>query len=312
MPQKPPLIGEVDNYLKWEWENGLRYVELPEFVPPAYPVKISEPAEAHPTPKISASASAVEKSVVPQETAESPIKAALGGLADTLPPKVERAKLPKLNLPQLDALGADTVGPLSAETVEARAKAMAKLRHEWAACRRCVLAEKRHNFVFGEGNFAPRLLFIGEGPGENEDLQGRPFVGRAGELLTNLIKAMGLRREAVFITNIVKCRPPNNRDPAPEEVVACSELLKKQISILKPEVIVALGKPATHMLLNTTLPISKLRGTWQKYENIPLMPTFHPAYLLRNPKDKGLIWADMCAVLDKLALPVPDITRRKR
>ncbi len=274
MSSRPPLISEIDKYLKWEWENGLRYVDLPEFIPPQLPKR----EEAVPLPLVTA----------PREP----------------------VRLPKLTIPP-DPEPAES-GASGPEVVDNRAKAMARLRHEWANCQSCPLAATRHNFVFGEGNFTPRLLFVGEGPGENEDLQGRPFVGRAGELLTNLIKAMGLRREAVFITNIVKCRPPGNRDPAAEEVAACSPLLKKQIALLKPEVMVALGKPATHMLLNTTLPISKLRGTWQTYQDIPLMPTFHPAYLLRNPKDKGLIWADMCAVLQKLGLPVPDITRRTR
>lgn len=283
---QPPLLDEVEKYLKWEYENGLSYVEMAPFVPPEIPV--TAPVADN----------KVDKSPV-SEMAPSNI------VADARPGSV----LPRLSVPgRIPAVEA----PAPNGNGAAIAQAMARLRREWVGCTRCPLCQKRHNFVFGEGNLQPRLLFVGEGPGENEDLQGRPFVGKAGELLTNLIKAMGLRRELVFITNIVKCRPPNNRDPQPDEVAACNPLLQRQIALLHPEVMVALGKPAAHLLLNSTAPISKLRGHWYDYHGIPLLPTFHPAYLLRNPADKGLIWADMCQVLVKLGLPVPSLGRKSR
>ncbi|PKN46966.1 MAG: hypothetical protein CVU59_04425, partial [Deltaproteobacteria bacterium HGW-Deltaproteobacteria-17] len=156
-----------------------------------------------------------------------------------------------------------------------------QLRTLWGDCRRCGLAGGRTHLVFGEGAAPADLMFIGEGPGEQEDLQGRPFVGRAGELLTKMIEAMGLSRDLVFIANIVKCRPPGNRDPEPGEVTACLPVLLAQIRLVRPRVIVSLGRISAQTLLDTGTPISRLRGQWQRFEGVDLMPTFHPAYLLR-------------------------------
>ncbi|HMP74556.1 MAG TPA: uracil-DNA glycosylase [Kiritimatiellia bacterium] len=176
-----------------------------------------------------------------------------------------------------------------------------------AGCRRCGLCKERNKTVPGQGNVRPRLMFVGEGPGAEEDAQGLAFVGRAGRLLTDIIEAMGLKREEVFIGNIVKCRPPGNRVPTPEEMAACIPYLKRQIALLKPEVIVALGATAMKGLFGDTLPgITKVRGTWQRYESIAVMPTFHPAYLLRNPPAKKFTWVDMKLVLTRLGLPIPE------
>ena len=173
-------------------------------------------------------------------------------------------------------------------------------------CARCGLAGTRKRIVFGEGHPKARIMFIGEAPGAVEDETGRPFVGPAGKLLTDIIeKAMGLKREEVYIANILKCRPPGNRDPQPDEVAACIGFLKEQIMYIKPAVIVALGRISTHTLLDTTTPISTLRGTFQEYLGIPLMPTFHPSYLLQNPSKKRETWNDIKKVMSLLGLPLP-------
>lgn len=188
----------------------------------------------------------------------------------------------------------------------ADASSLPALRDALGDCQRCKLAGHRTNIVFGVGNPQARLVFVGEGPGADEDAQGEPFVGRAGQLLTEIItKGMGLRRDDVYICNVVKCRPPGNRNPEPDEVAACAPFLHRQVELLAPEVIVALGKFAAQTLLETASPISKIRGQWFTYRGVRLMPTFHPAYLLRNPGDKRLVWADIKQVMEVLGLAVP-------
>ena len=167
------------------------------------------------------------------------------------------------------------------------------LRQRVANCTLCDLHQGRTRTVFGEGNPKAKLMFIGEGPGREEDLQGRPFVGMAGQLLTKIIESIKLTREAVYITNIVKCRPPQNRVPLPFEIATCRPYLLTQIEQIGPKIICTLGKTAAWALLKTELPISQLRGKWFEYHGIRLMPTFHPAYLLRNPGEKRLVWEDM-------------------
>ena len=182
-----------------------------------------------------------------------------------------------------------------------------------AGCTRCPLAAGRHHIVFGEGNMHPRLLFIGEGPGFDEDRTGRPFVGRAGELLDKMIAAMGFAREEVYIANVVKCRPPNNRAPTPEESAVCGEFLKAQIRLLAPEVMVLLtaegspllGASAARYLLGRGDGITRLRGRWLEYDSIPAMPTFHPAYLLRQESAKREAWSDLKLVMARLGKPIP-------
>lgn len=176
-----------------------------------------------------------------------------------------------------------------------------EVRTELGDCTRCKLHKNRTNIVFGEGNPHAELVFVGEGPGQEEDQQARPFVGAAGQLLTDIIvKGMQLKREDVYICNIVKCRPPENRNPELDEIEACEPFLLKQLQAIKPKIIVTLGNTAAKTLLKTTEGITKLRGAWKTYQGIPVMPTFHPAYLLRSPKDKALVWKDIQLVMEKL------------
>lgn len=178
---------------------------------------------------------------------------------------------------------------------------------EVRVCRRCILCETRTNTVFGVGDVDAKLMFIGEGPGENEDLQGEPFVGKAGQLLNRMISAMGLSREQVFIANIVKCRPPNNRVPAPEEVLACTPYLLRQIEIIRPRVIVTLGLPATQYMLETKSSMSSMRGQFHDWRGIKVMPTYHPAYVLRKYTEtvRAAVWSDLQKVMRELGLKGP-------
>jgi len=185
------------------------------------------------------------------------------------------------------------------------ASGLAEIQTDLDQCTRCKLSRGRQNIVFGDGNSRARLMFVGEGPGEQEDIQGRPFVGRAGQLLEKMIEAMGLKREDVFIANVVKCRPPENRNPEPDEIEACSPFLHRQIDSIRPTVIVALGKFAAQTLLQTETRISELRGHFVEYRGVKLMPTFHPAYLLRNPSSKKEAWDDLKMVAKELGLQLP-------
>jgi uracil-DNA glycosylase len=174
------------------------------------------------------------------------------------------------------------------------------LRDEIGDCRRCKLCAGRTNLVFGVGNPTAHLVFVGEGPGADEDAQGEPFVGKAGQLLDKMIEAMGYARRDVYICNVVKCRPPGNRNPEPDEIAACEPFLKRQLGAIRPRMIVALGKFAAQCLLRDDAPISRLRGTFRTYEGIQLMPTFHPAYLLRDPTKKKEAWEDLKTVMAAL------------
>jgi DNA polymerase len=183
--------------------------------------------------------------------------------------------------------------------------ALVAIRQELGDCTRCKLAPGRHQLVFGVGNPTAELVFVGEGPGEDEDRQGEPFVGRAGQLLTRMIEAMGYTRGDVYIANVVKCRPPGNRNPEPDEIEACEPFLRAQLAALRPRVIVALGKFAAQTLLRESTPISRLRGRWAAYQGVKLMPTFHPAYLLRSPDEKKKAWEDLQLVMKELGKPLP-------
>jgi DNA polymerase len=182
---------------------------------------------------------------------------------------------------------------------------LSEIREELGDCTRCRLCETRKNIVFGEGNPRARLVFVGEGPGRDEDIQGRPFVGRAGQLLTKIIQAMKLERKDVYICNVVKCRPPGNRNPEPDEVASCEPFLIKQIESINPEVIVSLGSVATGLMLKLkNFKMGQLRGTFHQYGNSKLMITYHPAALLRNPAFKKPVWEDMKLVMKELGIPV--------
>jgi DNA polymerase len=180
------------------------------------------------------------------------------------------------------------------------AAALAAIREDIGDCQRCKLAPTRKTIVFGQGSPRARLAFVGEAPGADEDEQGLAFVGKAGQLLTRIIEAMGMQREDVWIGNILKCRPPNNRNPEPDEIMACHGFLDQQIAAIQPRVIVALGKFAAHWLLRTAEPITRLRGKMGEYRGITVMPTYHPAYLLRTPSAKKEVWEDMKVVRSML------------
>lgn len=186
-----------------------------------------------------------------------------------------------------------------ATTLATQHATLDEVRTELGDCKRCKLCTGRKQLVFGAGNPRAELVFVGEGPGEEEDKQGVPFVGAAGQLLTKMIDAMKFSRDTVYICNVVKCRPPNNRNPEPDEIQACEPFLKAQLGVIKPKVIVALGKFAAQTLLRVDTPITRLRGQWRSYEGIELMPTYHPAYLLRQPDEKKKAWMDLQEVMRK-------------
>lgn len=190
-----------------------------------------------------------------------------------------------------------------------RFNSLAELKEYIGDCRRCRLERGRTHLVFGEGSPSAKLVFIGEGPGKDEDILGRPFVGEAGKLLTRIIESgMGLKREDVYICNVVKCRPPGNRDPEPDEIETCIPFLKHQLKMIKPEVICTLGRVAGRVLQGKDFKVTRDRGKWFSYMGIPVMPTYHPAYILRNPSRerdlKGQVWEDVQLIMKRLGLEV--------
>jgi uracil-DNA glycosylase len=224
----------------------------------------------------------------------------VGAVSEHEAPAVRAAAASPVAPPSSPSTPSSSIAPL------AEASSLDTLRTVLGDCQRCTLAAHRKTIVFGVGNPAARLVFVGEGPGADEDAQGEPFVGRAGQLLTEIItKGMGLRREDVYICNVVKCRPPGNRNPEPDETGACEPFLHRQLELIAPQVVVALGKFAAQSLLETKTPISQLRGNWFEYRGIQLMPTFHPAYLLRNPAEKRVVWEDIKQVMARLGMAPP-------
>lgn len=181
-----------------------------------------------------------------------------------------------------------------------RIETLDEIKADLGECQRCPLAAGRNMLVFGEGNPHARVVFVGEGPGREEDKSGVPFVGEAGRLLERILFAMGLQREEVYVCNVIKCRPPQNRNPVAQEISACEPFLQRQLAAIKPLLIIVMGEFAAQTLLQQQTPISKLRGHWYSYQNIPLMPTFHPAYLLRSPAAKREVWEDMKQVMRRL------------
>lgn len=218
--------------------------------------------------------------------------------------------LPFETLPQVETAGGRE--PAQQQPVQLPAtkpQTLAELCQRIGDCRRCDLHHGRTNLVFGAGYEKARLVFVGEAPGADEDRQGQPFVGEAGQVLTRLIEAMGLKRAQVYICNVLKCRPPANRNPHKDEIATCSPFLQQQLQIIKPEVIVALGTFAAQTLLESKEPISRMRGQFHSWHGIPVMPTFHPSFLLHNKENKQHywdVWSDMEQVLRKLKLPVPE------
>jgi len=232
---------------------------------------------------------------------------------NTLDVQTVRAQPAAVTVPQEKTVVAAAAPPVAKETAKVMTSAQAgrpmtleAIREEIGDCTRCKLHTGRKNIVFGEGDPKAVIVFVGEGPGFEEDQQGRPFVGEAGQLLTDIIeKGMKIKRAEVYICNIVKCRPPGNRNPEPDEVETCIGFVKEQIRAINPKVIVTLGNVPTQNLLGTKQGITKIRGTWQTYEGIPVMPNFHPAYLLRSPGEKGKVWEDIKMVMERLGIVVP-------
>ncbi|MDJ0975564.1 MAG: uracil-DNA glycosylase [Planctomycetota bacterium] len=274
-PPDPRLAAEALLYLEWARGAGTRY--LPAATPPpAVPV----PVEAAP-------AAAPAR---PQRASGGPRKAAKAGARP----------LPKPILRQGATPSAPDLPPAE------RDARLASLKSDVVECRRCKLCAERSQTVFGEGSSTPRLAVVGEAPGAEEDRTGRPFVGRAGQLLTKMLGAIGLAREDVFIMNVLKCRPPQNRNPRPDEVAACRPYLHEQLEILRPDLILALGSPAVRELLRTERGITSLRGRFAKTpDGWRVMPTYHPAYLLRNPAAKREAWHDLQRVAAELGLEIP-------
>ncbi len=198
------------------------------------------------------------------------------------------------------ARGTSPLAGVRAPEASEPAAALRLIREDLGDCRRCGLCRDRTHIVFGVGDPNARLMFVGEGPGADEDLKGEPFVGRAGQLLTKIIESMGMERKEVYIANVVKCRPPENRTPLPDEIATCSPFLFQQIRAIGPRVVVCLGTPATQTVLGTRDTITRLRGAFHEIEGIRVMPTFHPAYLLRNPAAKREVWDDMKKVMAEL------------
>ena len=252
----------------------------------------------------------------PAAIAPLPVKAPVQPARLTRPP-LERKAAAEQALP-LSMPAGPAAAPPPALSPEAKVAAFADLRSRVLPCAKCGrLAAARRNVVFGVGSLDAELMFIGEAPGADEDAQGEPFVGRAGQLLTKILQAMGLKRDSVYIANILKCRPDTpgqtagNRKPTPEEMQTCIPYLHEQIDLIRPKVIVALGGTAVEGLLGKTLGITRFRGHWQTYRGIPLMPTYHPAYLLRNQalSEKRRVWEDMLQVMEKLGLTISEKQR---
>jgi uracil-DNA glycosylase family 4 len=203
------------------------------------------------------------------------------------------------------AVGLEWKKSMSAKTEERvinsnNEEQLKKVSQEMENCQLCHLSKTRHNLVFGDGNPNAQIVFVGEAPGADEDKQGLPFVGKAGQLLTKIIEAMGIKRKDVYICNILKCRPPENRNPLPDEISLCEPFLKKQLQAISPKVICALGTFAAQTLLKTDVTISLLRGRFHTYNGIKLMPTYHPAYLLRNPSAKKPVWEDVQMIMKEI------------
>jgi len=313
------LLDATIQHLEGLKSRGVRYVAVsPETLR----------ALAQPTPRksqTSNSKSQIEKPSAPMPAARPPIHSALrtpstlrsrataeDGRSAPPPPVAEQETL--LALP-----GETVPRPGPPLDPQAKAAAFAALRERALACVKCEhLASSRKNVVFGVGSIDAQIMFIGEAPGADEDEQGEPFVGKAGQLLTKIIQAMGLQRADVYIGNILKCRPDTpgqsagNRKPTADEMATCIPYLHEQIDLIRPGVIVALGATAVEGLLGKTIGITKLRGTWKTYRGIPLMPTYHPAYLLRNQamSEKRKVWEDMLAVMEKLGMSISEKQRR--
>ncbi len=271
------IVADAVRHLEWLRENGVS--ELPP-----------EPA--------------AESRAAAHRAAEPPPSPPAPAVAGATHQRAPAGSAPRPDVPSAPAPPPPAKGPDPAAK-GCGSRELLAVRAELGECTRCKLAGGRTHLVFGVGNPHAAIMFVGEGPGADEDAQGEPFVGRAGQLLTKMIEAMGFRREEVYIANVVKCRPPGNRDPEPDEIAACEPFLRAQIAAVKPRVIVALGRFAVQTLLRDPTPITRQRGRWREYEGVKLMPTFHPAYLLRNPPEKKKAWDDLQKVMSEFGKVPP-------
>jgi DNA polymerase len=278
------MMRQLRTELEWAAKTG---IVPPEVEPPPAKEEVDEPSEA-PAPRVEPQP--VLREEPPPFDEEPPV--------EEPPPLFQRPPPPTSTTPKKL--------PVVVSILE-KCGSLDEVREVLGDCKRCKLGGLgRRQVVFGVGNPAADIMFVGEGPGADEDLQGEPFVGKAGQLLTKIIEGgMGMRRSDVYIANVVKCRPPQNRDPEPDEIETCRPFLESQIRLIAPKVIVTLGRFAAQTLLNTSTGMMKLRGKWQDYNGTPVMPTFHPAYLLRNPADKRATWQDIQEVLRFLGRPIP-------
>jgi len=251
---------------------------------------------------------AVEKDAGKMEKTSAPAARNEKATSPSMPKPVSNSSIALQQAPpanSIDIFVADGPGSLPPLSREEKTRLLAELEEKQVRiCPKCRLSETRTQTVFGEGDVDAPIFFIGEGPGETEDKTGRPFVGRAGQLLDQMIVAMGLKREQVYIANIVKCRPPQNRAPAPDEVETCTPYLVRQIEIIRPRAIVTLGLPASKYMLSSNSTMGRLRGQWHEWRGIKLMPTFHPAYLLRSytVENRQAVWSDLQKVMDEIGL----------
>jgi len=286
-PLPETLQEKLSSRLGFYEDLGIRlfYRERGAVAPPEFEHHAEPPATTH------FSASEFQKEKTLPKPAERPALSRPAPITTPVSPKIS-------SLPVI-------AGPSLFESIEKIAgDSLLKTREDLGECTRCKLHSTRHKIVFGDGNPKARLVFVGEGPGADEDAQGLPFVGRAGKLLTQMIEAMGLQRKDVYICNVVKCRPPENRQPEEDEVTTCSPFLLRQIDAIAPKVIVCLGAVAAKTLLQTNRGISQFRGEWLEFRGRKLLATYHPAYLLRNPPAKSEVWKDLQKVMAVLGLEV--------
>ncbi len=306
------VMEDLRRHLVWQEEAGGRALlvdaakqaadrsaALRSIVTPrGAPAKSAPAREPVSAPAASPAPSAAEPVAASRPLAASPAPASRAPAQEPVREALPRAAAPAGNGMLLDVPQKAPPYPGALPgVVDGERPTLDQIRRELGDCQRCKLCSGRKNIVFGVGNPRAELVFVGEGPGENEDLQGVPFVGAAGELLTKMIQAMGFSRDDVYICNVVKCRPPGNRNPEPEEIASCEPFLRAQLLALQPKVIVALGKFAAQTLLRDSTPITRLRGNWREYQGVKLMPTFHPAYLLRSPAEKRKAWEDLQQVM---------------
>jgi DNA polymerase len=284
--------GEVLGYLAADARRG-RTAAAPR-APAAEPPRAPAPTRAHEPPAARSFTAPAEPPAARSFAAPAEPPAARSFTAPAEPPAARAPEAPRARAPE--------TAPVDLDGVRAR---LAVLDAEARACTRCRLSERRTQAVFARGNPAAEVCFVGEGPGADEDAQGQPFVGRAGQLLDKMIAAMGYARDDVYVCNVVKCRPPDNRTPERDEVEACAPYLAEQLALVQPKVLVALGASATRALTGTNEGIMRLRGKWKLYKGqVPIMPTFHPAYLLRQPDAKRDVWTDLQEVMRLLGKPV--------